>query len=485
MALTKAHHRMIAGSVYNVQDYGATGDGTTDDSTAIQAAVDAASAAGGGIVYFPKPSSNYNIGSTTIVLKGQVQMHGEGRESTQISGSSDVFQLGNPTSGPAFNCSIRDLKLTTTDATKACVLVSGGSAAGDTPSGELNASQVKFDGDNAWRFDTANFFYSGFWEIDGCIFKKYTHFSTTQALNDQGSGMLVNTVRITKCTWNTTGSGTTDWACKISDTNNYMTTRNFTIDECVFERSDGGGIIIYGGTGFNIKGAWFYDLTSSTTVVQIQDSVGQVTLQNVFGRPVGYTAKIVNRSESGVVMINTNVDSIDNVTAQTSSSLPRVLHMFTNEDAATLFETTFSSKGTFISSPAPAGLQAMTMTIPATTGTGTIAVPVSSLYDHTLFSRIVGFSFRMGSAGTSDPGATYDWGIRLRDSTNGTLSSWTNANTAVAAYETIDAEISGVMDGSDFTDWITTVAQNNLYIDVVKNGSGNTVNQFEATIYVM
>ena len=86
--------------------------------------------------------------------------------------------------------SIRDLKLTTTDATKASILVSGGSAAGNTPSGELNASQVKFDGDNAWRFDTANFFYSGFWEIDGCSFKKHTHFSTTQALNDGGFGML-------------------------------------------------------------------------------------------------------------------------------------------------------------------------------------------------------------------------------------------------------------------------------------------------------
>jgi len=46
----------ISGMFYNVKDptYGAVGDGGTDDATAIQAAINAANSAGGGVVYFPQ-----------------------------------------------------------------------------------------------------------------------------------------------------------------------------------------------------------------------------------------------------------------------------------------------------------------------------------------------------------------------------------------------------------------------------------------------
>lgn len=57
---------------YNVLDYGAAGDGMTNDAAAIQAAVDACAATGGGRVLLPG-GRVYRAG--TIVLKSYVELH--------------------------------------------------------------------------------------------------------------------------------------------------------------------------------------------------------------------------------------------------------------------------------------------------------------------------------------------------------------------------------------------------------------------------
>jgi hypothetical protein len=71
----------------SVKDYGATGDGSTDDTSAIQAAIDAVSAAGGGNILIP--AGTYMI--TTITPKDYVSLFGEGKDVTylkQISGTN-------------------------------------------------------------------------------------------------------------------------------------------------------------------------------------------------------------------------------------------------------------------------------------------------------------------------------------------------------------------------------------------------------------
>jgi Pectate lyase superfamily protein len=78
MALTKASYSMITGAVANVLDYGATGNGTTDDTAAIQAAIDS-----GKDVYLP--TGAYLVDPDVgLVVKNGTTIFGEGKANSII-----------------------------------------------------------------------------------------------------------------------------------------------------------------------------------------------------------------------------------------------------------------------------------------------------------------------------------------------------------------------------------------------------------------
>jgi len=90
---------------FSVLFYGATGNGTTDDTAAVQAAITAAQTHGGGTVYFP--AGQYLLkgsGAQLLLVQKQIKIVGDGRGSTllvdpTVPSTTDVIRLSPPPGG--------------------------------------------------------------------------------------------------------------------------------------------------------------------------------------------------------------------------------------------------------------------------------------------------------------------------------------------------------------------------------------------------
>ncbi|MBA1242799.1 hypothetical protein G7016_08630 [Pseudomonas japonica] len=78
----------VMATIFNVLDYGAKGDATTNDTHAIQRAINAAAEAGGGEVYLPKGTyivSGANVDGACLTLRSHVTLAGAGQSFTALS----------------------------------------------------------------------------------------------------------------------------------------------------------------------------------------------------------------------------------------------------------------------------------------------------------------------------------------------------------------------------------------------------------------
>jgi len=135
----------------NVMDapFNATGNGTTDDTAAIQAAISALGS-GGGTVYLPAPAVGYLLDSSalTVATPGTV-LRGDGAENTKLL-------IGSGFSGTAaveltaYNCQVRDLSI---------------NGASSTTTGNPACNAVDISGVRRCKVIDVAFFYVNGWAI--------------------------------------------------------------------------------------------------------------------------------------------------------------------------------------------------------------------------------------------------------------------------------------------------------------------------------
>jgi hypothetical protein len=118
----KRWKRYVTGASYNVQWFGAKGDGNTDDTAAIQAALDS----GGTAVYCPAPTDSYLCGGLTMPNVFNFVLHGDGPSSVfrMKADGSALFKWS--TAAMVYNeQTIRNIGVIGTAGTGHCVDTSG------------------------------------------------------------------------------------------------------------------------------------------------------------------------------------------------------------------------------------------------------------------------------------------------------------------------------------------------------------------------
>jgi polygalacturonase len=108
---------------HSVMSHGAKGDGVTNDSLAIQAAVAACQTAGGGRVYFPHPKSRYYTGTTTINVTANGVVFEFEDSATYISYAGTGYAVSFALSGSAqmHDCGMSHMGILCTNAAGSAV----------------------------------------------------------------------------------------------------------------------------------------------------------------------------------------------------------------------------------------------------------------------------------------------------------------------------------------------------------------------------
>ncbi len=309
--------------ILSVKDFGAKGNGVTDDTAAIQAAVNAAMA-GAGILYFPAndPSQFYKI-TAPINIPTPITIVGAGPRYTTIIGvgmaaGQYVFNISNAISTNYF-FSIRDIALRSDNGLPSAVLLK-------------DSSYCLFK--NVWLFNTQYGVDITNTALQGCFsnfFEQVHGYSngaaTIRFLSYTGGGHF----KFDSCTFNGNYGFVIDSNSSLNNlqliscnfeqcaTNSLVCTgevEGFSITGCRTEGLDGGqdfyirpvaGKNVY---GLTITGCFFTTDNGSSNPIYIGGSGGLIRGFNICGNQVSYAGDgtafvfLNGEGESGVIAGN-------------------------------------------------------------------------------------------------------------------------------------------------------------------------------------
>jgi hypothetical protein len=242
--------------VLNVRDYGAVGDGTTDDTAAIQAALDIAS---NDVVHFPP--GTYKVTSLTVSAHGTI-LRGAGRYRSFLTTSSgDLLTLSGE-----YHV-VEGLSMQSDAGGGHVVVVPAGLALAqsrfvDCVFRQYNAAK------NVWRFNDAAAAGGGMFDCHWTdVEMRHLTTATVPAFYVYSTyGNVFSANRFTRCRAHSSGVFFFDIECDKDATFNY----NNVWDSINFEICDGGGIKLMTALNTGIHNVGFFDNTATITGDLIQ-----------------------------------------------------------------------------------------------------------------------------------------------------------------------------------------------------------------------
>lgn len=252
MSLTKVSYAMIAGAAINVLDYGAVGDGSVDDTVAVQAAIDAGSAQNKN-VYFP--AGTYSVSNLT---HGTTVMFGDAHFNTMIvarnSGDAD-YLIASPQ------------------------WLATGSTNASPPTGFYNLFIV---GNNFKKYAMALRTY--YTNIVDCYICNSTDtdllFSSSGRDGTALSGSMVNNT-IERC-WLGYDAGTAKYNLRTIDPNGKCT--DYHLIDCYLSSASLANLQVVNSAGWNIQGNHFYGSSLNANIQR--PNIGTTVVDNYFEEEV-------------------------------------------------------------------------------------------------------------------------------------------------------------------------------------------------------